>query len=419
MITNPVGEAAPVDWELTTLGEACKRSGGGVQTGPFGSQLHASDYVQSGVPVIMPENIGSNRVLEADIARISYADARRLARYRVRPGDIVFSRRGDVGRRTLIRAEQDGWLCGTGCLRVRFGGAEVDPAFASYYCGHPGVRDWLARHAQGATMPNLNTTILEDLPLLIPPQHEQRAIAEVLGTLDAKVEQARRMNDILDELLTAEFERRFSALGETPTTTALSELMELHRVPIQPFAAARDVFDHYSIPAFDNGKQPQRQRGGEIRSSKFAVPDGAVLVSKLNPAIPRVWLPLPARPPAARIASTEFMVLTPRSPASTEFLYCLWRSRLLRDALTARASGSTGSHQRVRPQDVLSVGVRMPVGVDCFTEFARPLCSRLIANLRQIELLAAVRDVLLPVIVSGEVRMLGSARVAGTRDPLQ
>ncbi len=180
--------ALPAGWEYTTLGEACARAGGDVQTGPFGSQLHAADYVFRGIPSIMPQNIGDNRVVREGIAQITVEDAERLNRYRVRTGDIVYSRRGDVERRALIRNAEDGWLCGTGCLRVRFGDVHVNPTFASYYLGDPNVREWIVRHAHGATMPNLNTAILSALPFVLPPLPEQRAIAHILGTLDDKIE---------------------------------------------------------------------------------------------------------------------------------------------------------------------------------------------------------------------------------------
>lgn len=98
----------PYHWLPTTLGEACKRGGGDIQTGPFGSQLHAADYVPAGIPSIMPQNIGDNRISEDGIARITDEDAQRLSRYLVRPGDIVYSRRGDVERRALIRDHEDG-----------------------------------------------------------------------------------------------------------------------------------------------------------------------------------------------------------------------------------------------------------------------------------------------------------------------
>jgi len=132
-------------WDYTTLGEICAKGQGGVQTGPFGSQLHASDYVAEGIPSIMPQNIGDNRIIRDGIARITTEDAERLERYRVRTGDIVYSRRGDVERRALVRSEEDGWLCGTGCLRVRFGSSDVDSAFASFYLGDPRVRSWIVK----------------------------------------------------------------------------------------------------------------------------------------------------------------------------------------------------------------------------------------------------------------------------------
>src|SRR5579872_5792159 len=148
----------PDGWDNLPLAEVCRRGGGDIQTGPFGSQLHASDYVSAGIPSIMPQNIGDNRVLVDGIARITANDAERLSRYLVQPGDIVYSRRGDVERRALVRTAEDGWLCGTGCLRVRLGKGEADPIYCSYYLGHPEVRAWIVRHAVGATMPNLNTS---------------------------------------------------------------------------------------------------------------------------------------------------------------------------------------------------------------------------------------------------------------------
>ena len=110
---NMVGDSllgsVPAGWERTTLGEACNRGGGSIQTGPFGSQLHASDYVPSGIPSIMPQNIGDNRVIEDGIARITADYAERLSRYLVRTGDIVYSRRGDVEKRAWIRSSEDGF----------------------------------------------------------------------------------------------------------------------------------------------------------------------------------------------------------------------------------------------------------------------------------------------------------------------
>ncbi|SPU93644.1 restriction endonuclease subunit S [Burkholderia cenocepacia] len=162
-------DTAPAAWERTTLGEVVARGGGSVQTGPFGSQLHASDYVPVGIPSIMPVNIGDNRLIRDGIACITEVDAQRLSKHIVRKGDIIYSRRGDVERRALVRDAEDGWFCGTGCLKVRLGQGVVLPEFAAFYLGHPEVREWIVRHAVGATMPNLNTGIMEAIPFLLPP----------------------------------------------------------------------------------------------------------------------------------------------------------------------------------------------------------------------------------------------------------
>lgn len=199
----------PDHWEFTTLGEICQRGGGNIQTGPFGSQLHASDYVRVGIPSIMPTNIGDNRIVEDGIVRITEEDANRLGQHRVEVGDIVYSRRGDVEKRALIREREKGWLCGTGCLKVRLGSGVVDPHFASLFLGHPSIREWIVRQAVGATMPNLNTSIMSSVPFALPPLAEQKAIASALGALDDKIELNRRMNATLEAMARALFQSWF------------------------------------------------------------------------------------------------------------------------------------------------------------------------------------------------------------------
>ena len=196
-------------WEPTTLGEACRRGGGNIQTGPFGSQLHAADYVSVGIPSIMPQNLIGDRISEESIARITPEDAERLSRYLVQDGDIVYSRRGDVERSALVRQHESGWLCGTGCLRVRFGNGIVHPTYAAYYLRHTQVREWIVRHAHGATMPNLNTSILSALPFILPPIEAQRTIAHVLGKLDDKIELNRQINQTLEHIVQAMFKSWF------------------------------------------------------------------------------------------------------------------------------------------------------------------------------------------------------------------
>ena len=108
------GFKLPAHWRETTLGEMVTDEGSFIQTGPFGSQLHAHDYKPEGVPVVMPQQLGDNRIDISDISRISEADRDRLSRHMMVEGDIVFSRRGDVTRRAFITANESGLLCRKG-----------------------------------------------------------------------------------------------------------------------------------------------------------------------------------------------------------------------------------------------------------------------------------------------------------------
>ena len=202
----------PKGWRASVLGEEVARCGGRIQTGPFGSQLHASDYVADGVPVVMPKDLSQRRVSTLSIARVKLSDAERLTRHRLQEGDIVYSRRGDVERHGLVRGRETGWLCGTGCLLVRLGPEWPSPLFASIALDRPEIRAWLVQHAIGATMPNLNTGILAKVPLVVPSDDVLRAFNRVVQPLadraiasDAQSETLAALRDtLLPKLISGE-----------------------------------------------------------------------------------------------------------------------------------------------------------------------------------------------------------------------
>src|SRR5690554_2065215 len=199
----------PSQWEVTTLGELAKASGGDIQTGPFGSQLHAGDYVDDGIPSIMPKNISVDAVTTDDIARVSTEDVERLSKYKVEVGDIVYSRRGDIEKCARITEKEDGWLCGTGCLRVRVKSQSVSTEYLHAYLCHPTVREWIVRHAVGATMPNLNTSILSALPVVIPSDEEMAIIASIWLSISDKIQLNHQINQTLEQMAQAIFKSWF------------------------------------------------------------------------------------------------------------------------------------------------------------------------------------------------------------------
>src|SRR6058998_3888210 len=116
-------------WSASTLGELIEHGGGMIQTGPFGSQLHQSDYLPEGIPVIMPKDIVDGRVAIDSVARVSEETAMRLSRHQLNPRTIVLPRRGEITKRAFITEEQSGWLCGTGCVQIELRGAQLVPEF--------------------------------------------------------------------------------------------------------------------------------------------------------------------------------------------------------------------------------------------------------------------------------------------------
>ena len=183
-------------WTYTTLGKISE-----IITGPFGSQLHQSDYVEQGIPVVMPQDIDNRKVNYAYINYVSNEDAIRLERYKTIIYDILYARRGDVEKHAFIKDKDNGVLCGTGCLRVRITTSEVEPEFISFFLNREETRKWLVTHAVGTNMPNLNTDILSDVPIAYPLLEEQRRIVQVLNSLDEKIALNSAVNDNLEQQL--------------------------------------------------------------------------------------------------------------------------------------------------------------------------------------------------------------------------
>jgi type I restriction enzyme S subunit len=184
----------PKTWRQMSLGELCADNDGAIQTGPFGSQLHKSDYVDDGVPVVNPTHLLGNRINHSDVPMITKAKAAELSRHRLRVGDVLFARRGEIGRHGFVTQAEDGWQCGTGCFIVRVNHGELFNAFLPWFFARSAVVEWLESNAAGAIMPNLNNTTLARLPVLYPSLPEQRDIAAQLSAVDAKLaaEESRR-----------------------------------------------------------------------------------------------------------------------------------------------------------------------------------------------------------------------------------
>jgi type I restriction enzyme S subunit len=199
-------------WKTQTLGQIVANGRGLVQTGPFGSQLHQSDYSADGIPVIMPTDISDGRVSMNRIAYVPDATSNRLARHKLKPRTIVLPRRGEITKRAFIQEEQEGWLCGSGCLKIEVHDSEVVPEYLYYYLDQHKSVQWLEQHAVGSTMLNLSAGIVNQFPVCFPVETTQTRIASILSAYDDAIENNRRRMGLLEKAARLLYEEWFVRL---------------------------------------------------------------------------------------------------------------------------------------------------------------------------------------------------------------
>jgi len=175
-------------WPMVSLGDVCKA----ILTGPFGTALHQSDYVENGIPVINPKNIVDDGILEEGAKTVSEATRDRLQEFTVRENDIVIGRRGEMGRCAVVTAAMNGWLCGTGCFVIRLT-EECDIRYVHRQITSPKVKAHLEMQAVGVTMMNLNQGILSGIQFPLPDLPTQRTIVAEIEAEQALVNANREL----------------------------------------------------------------------------------------------------------------------------------------------------------------------------------------------------------------------------------
>jgi type I restriction enzyme S subunit len=166
-----IGEI-PKHWSVQRL-KTVSRS---LQIGPFGSQLHAEDYIDDGIPVINPVHLVDGKIVPDYQVAVDQETAKRLSIYQLESGDVVFARRGEIGRCGLVTQQEVGWLCGSGSLRVRPNLESLDPEYLVLLVSNTFVGKSLSIMSVGTTMENLNTEIISELIIPLPPLNEQYSI---------------------------------------------------------------------------------------------------------------------------------------------------------------------------------------------------------------------------------------------------
>ena len=429
------------DFRESRLGCLCVASEG-VQTGPFGSQLHKRDYVSTGTPIVTVEHIADNRIVhDQNVPQVSARDRQQLSKYILRSGDIVFSRVGSVDRRALIRKTEEGWLFSGRCLRIRPDPNKIDPAYLSYFLGLPSFREHIRAIAVGATMPSLNTQLLSDVIVSYTPDIvEQRAVTYILGTLDDKIEMNRRMNETLETMARAVFKSWFvdfdpvrakaeghptglppeigdlfpdefvsSEIGEIPKGWKIRPILDFGKVICGKTPPTK-------FPENFNGNYPfitipdMRNRLVNILTERTISDIGAqALKGKLLPA-GSVCVSCIASPGLVTLTTKESFTnqqINSILPLHDDFReYLLVAMTKIGDLIGTAGSGgsvfanlSTGRFKKLP--------ILFPSGetISIYSKITKPLIQRIQLNFEEIKILSELRDVLLPKLISGELRI--------------
>jgi len=356
-----------MSWRETTLGEITdlKR----------GFDLPKSQRLQGDVPVYSSSGItGSNSTAA------------------VEGPCVITGRYGTIGE--VFFSGGPCWPLNTALYSTEFNGN--NPRFVYYLLQ---TIPWQG-YTTASAVPGVNRNHVNLCPVKIPDRATQDAIVEVLDSIVDKIALNNRLNDYLFELVSSVFAHRFS---DNVNTTELKNVLSISTKALKPQEHADEIWEHYSIPAFDEKHRPIFEPASGIKSNKYQIDSECILISKLNPSTKRIWMPCCSSNNA--VCSTEFIVYRPYLKEYKSFYYAAIDSPRFTDYLLEHVSGSTGSRQRAQPKDTLNYLMPNPDNEEIkdFCTFADPIYRHIQINEQQTAKLELLRETLLPKLMSGAI----------------
>lgn len=381
-----------------------------IQTGPFGSQLHKEDYVEVGTPIVTVEHLGNRIFTEQNLPKVSDGDRKRLEKYLLSTGDIVFSRVGSVDRCSYVDEWHSGWMFSGRCLRIRPSEC-INPLYLYYYFCLEEVRQFVRNIAVGATMPSINTKLLGEVPVSVPSIQTQRRIAAILSSLDDKIEQNNKINANLEQQAQALFKAWFVDFepfgGKMPEDWRRGTIADLGMV-VGGSTPSKSKAEYYT----ENGIAWITPKDLSVNKEKFIfrgenditelglkscsasiMPEGTVLFSSRAP-IGYIAIA------AGEVTTNQgFKSVVPNKQIGTAYVYYFLKSSL--SIIEGMASGST--FKEISGSTMKQVPALIP-DPKILSKFNR-YCEALFAQQRIVEsqnrLLSSLRDCLLPKLMSG------------------
>jgi type I restriction enzyme, S subunit len=430
-------------WRRLPIDDVKAPRAGAIAIGPFGSRMKRDRYEATGVPVIRGYNISDTRALTGGFAYVSQETADELRASNVFAGDLVFPHRGAIGQVGIVPI--DGvprYMLSTSLMKLTCDPSVVDPVFLFYFFRSGQGRHELLRNASTVGTPGIGQPLasLRSITVPVPPLAEQRAIADILGTLDDKIELNRRMNETLEAIARALFKSWFvdfdpvraksegrdpglprqiadlfpdsfegSELGEIPAGWRAATLGE---VATNPRRLVRPSEIDPATPYVGLEHMPRNSialadwgTAEKLESGKAAFRRGEILFGKLRPYFHKVGIA-----PVDGVCSTDIVVVAPRGDAWFGFVLGYVSS----DAFVEHANaGSTGTKM---PRTSWADMAQYPVGLPpaalaaALTDQIGPAVARIVSSIHEARVLGVLRDTLLPRLVSGELPVMNAER---------
>jgi type I restriction enzyme S subunit len=417
------------EWKVFRLGDVVKIKHGFAFKGEYFSQLPTLDVL------LTPGNFSIGGGFKAD--KFKYYNNSYPKSYVLKAGDIIvtmtdLSKEGDtlgysakIPQHSGIRYLHNQRL---GLLELIDNKFNLD--FIYWLLRTRDYQQFIVSSATGTTVKHTSPSRICDYEFKAPVYKTQTAIAEILSSLDEKIELNNKINQELENLAQALFKRWFvdfdfpnengdpykssggemvdSELGMIPNgweVGNLNKISNLVNKTIKPFENPSTYYSYYSLPEFDSGKIPSNELGENIRSSKFQVLENSILVSKLNPRIPRVWTVI--KPNHNSICSTEFLILKPIDQEYFPFISSLCLSEKYIKSVQSKVSGTSSSHQRVNPKDIANYEMVIPPKYLIKQYYNTVFNSMNLVNdnRKESKKLANLRDTLLPKLISGDIKV--------------
>ena len=353
-----------------------------IKTGPFGTQLKAAEYVESGTPVLNVKNLGYSTVVTTKVDYVGEKTLERLSMHILKEGDIVFGRKGAVDRHAYIGANEAGWMQGSDCIRLRVKTNKINPRYLSYYFLTPKHKAFMiSMCSHGTTMASLNQGILSKIEIDLPERCIQDRIVSIIAVLDKKRKTNEKLNKNLEQQAQAIYSRMFiEHRQESWSTGQLSDLISV-----------KYGKDHKKLA---DGNYPVYGSGGIMRYVEKPLYTGESVLIPRKGTLNNVMYVNEAFWSVDTMFYTEML-----RPNLAKFVYHFVKSK----DLASLNAGSAVPSMTTNILNAMQLYIPDEKTLEKFENIVSPMYSAMQENTKESKILANTRDALLPKLMPGEL----------------